>query len=84
MPKNLKFRCIGQNRSSGDLPPKNVGGATRKVLNDRLKEMESQGLVRRKVINERPIAVTYELTKFGRSALAVLDELRAWAEEHSI
>ena len=61
-----------------------LGGATRKVLNDRLKEMEAQGLVRRTVLSERPIAVVYELTDFGRSALGVLEELRSWAEEHEL
>jgi DNA-binding HxlR family transcriptional regulator len=61
-----------------------LGGATRKVLNDRLKEMEAQGLVLRTVLQQRPIAVTYELTRFGASVLGVLDELRQWAEEHGI
>ena len=61
-----------------------LGGATRKMVNERLKEMEAQGLVRRNVLSDRPIAVEYELTDFGRSALGVLDELRAWTEEHAL
>ncbi|MDJ0520838.1 MAG: helix-turn-helix domain-containing protein [Planctomycetota bacterium] len=61
-----------------------LGGATRKMVNERLKEMEAQGLVLRRVISERPIAVTYELTEFGRSALVVLEQLKDWAEERGI
>ena len=61
-----------------------LGGATRKMVNARLKELESQGLVLRRVISERPIAVTYELTEFGRSALVVLEQLKDWAEERGI
>ena len=61
-----------------------LGGASRKMVNERLKEMETQGLVERKVLSDRPIAVAYEITDFGRSALCVLDQLAAWAEEHGI
>ena len=61
-----------------------LGGATRKIVNDRLKEMETQGLVIRRVLSERPIAVTYEITGFGRSALGILDRLQQWAEEQGV
>ena len=46
--------------------------------------MEAQGLVTRTVVTERPLAVLYEITDFGRSSLKVLDELRVWAEAHDI
>ena len=61
-----------------------LGGASRKMVNQRLREMEAQGLVTRKVLSDRPIAVVYEVTDFGRSSLAVLKELKAWAETHDI
>ena len=61
-----------------------LGGATRKMVNQRLKELEAQGMVERRVLSERPIAVTYEITTFGRSALVILEQLRDWAEEHDI
>ena len=44
-----------------------LGGATRKMVNTRLKEMEAQGMVRRRVLRTRPIAVTYEITEFRTS-----------------
>ena len=61
-----------------------LGGATRKMVNERLKELEAQGLVTRNVLSDRPIAVSYEITEFGRSALVVLEQLKDWADEHGI
>ena len=61
-----------------------LGGASKKMVNQRLKEMEEAGLLERRVLSTRPIAVAYEITDFGRSALDVLDQLRAWAEEQDV
>ena len=41
-------------------------------------------LCEERVLSDRPIAVTYEITDFGRSALGILDQLQLWAEEHDI
>jgi len=43
-----------------------LGGASKKMVDQRLKELESQGLVIREEICDRPIAITYEITDFGR------------------
>lgn len=61
-----------------------LGGATKKMVDQRLKELEQEGMVLRKVINERPVAVTYELTEFGRSALDILESLRQWSESYNL
>lgn len=61
-----------------------LGGASRKMVNSRLKEMESMGLLTRTVLNDRPVAVQYEITRFGRSVLGVLEKLKIWAEENRI
>ena len=60
-----------------------LGGASRKMIDQRLKELENNGMVLRSVIDTRPIAVTYSLTEFGRSALDILEQLRVWSESHS-
>lgn len=59
-------------------------GASKKMLAQRLKELETSGLVKREVMSTKPIAVTYEITDFGRTALGFLEELRQWAETHKI
>lgn len=61
-----------------------LGGASKKMIDQRLKELEAENMVIRKVISDRPIAVSYELTGFGRSALDILEQLRIWSEEHKI
>ena len=61
-----------------------LGGASKKMVNQRLKEMEEMGLLERRVLSTRPIAVAYEITDFGRSALVVLEQLKDWAEDHGI
>ncbi|KXF80837.1 winged helix-turn-helix transcriptional regulator [Enterovibrio coralii] len=61
-----------------------LGGASKKMVDQRLKEMEEIGLVRRNVLSTRPIAVSYEITEFGRSALCVLEELKEWTEKYGV
>lgn len=57
-----------------------VGGASKKMITERLRQLESQGLVSRQVLDTAPVSVHYEITAFGRTALGVLDELRRWSE----
>jgi len=54
------------------------------MIDQRLKELEARNMVTRTVISERPIAVNYALTDFGRSALKILDDLRIWSESNNI
>ena len=59
-----------------------LGGASKKMIDQRLKELEARGMVSRTVLSDRPIAVTYELTALGASALEILDQLREWSENN--
>ncbi|WP_077288347.1 winged helix-turn-helix transcriptional regulator [Cognaticolwellia aestuarii] len=61
-----------------------LGGASKKMVDQRLKELEAQGLVTREVISDRPIAVAYEITDFGRTALDILEKLKDWTEDNNI
>lgn len=61
-----------------------IGGASKKMINQRLKEMEKEGLVRREILNARPIAVAYQATDFGRSALGILEQLKNWTEDNNL
>ncbi|MEO0749605.1 MAG: helix-turn-helix domain-containing protein [Pseudomonadota bacterium] len=57
-----------------------ISGASKKMISERLRQMETRGLVRRQVVETKPLAVLYEITDFGRTALGFLDELRQWSE----
>ena len=57
-----------------------IGGASKKMIAERLRQLEAQGLVRREVMDTAPVSVQYEITDFGRTALGFLDQLRQWTE----
>ena len=61
-----------------------LGGASKKMIDQRLKELESRGMVKREVMETRPIAVSYQLTEFGRSALDILESMRLWSEKYDV
>ena len=57
-----------------------INGASKKMITDRLRQLEQQGLVLRRVLDTSPVAVDYAITPFGRTALEFLDGLRRWSE----
>ena len=61
-----------------------LSGASKKMLTQRLKEMEERKLVLRTVVSTQPIAVTYEITDFGQSALNILDDLMHWVLDNDL
>ena len=52
-----------------------------KVLSERLKDLESAGLVKRDVIPETPVRIEYSLTDKGRSLQPVFKEIENWAAD---
>ncbi|MEK5440478.1 winged helix-turn-helix transcriptional regulator [Fredinandcohnia sp. FSL W7-1320] len=56
-------------------------GISGKVLSDRLKELEHQGLVKREVIPETPVIIEYSLTERGHSIEPILREIEKWSQE---
>jgi len=57
-----------------------LGAASKKMIAERLKQLEARRLVSRNVLQTAPISVEYEITEFGATALKFLDELRIWSE----
>lgn len=57
-----------------------VPGLSDRLLTERLRELEREGVVRRTVATERPIRVTYELTECGRSLEHIISEIGHWSE----
>jgi DNA-binding HxlR family transcriptional regulator len=51
-----------------------------RMLSERLRELEVEGIVLRHVIPESPIRVEYELTEKGRELQASLVAIARWAE----
>jgi DNA-binding HxlR family transcriptional regulator len=58
---------------------KAVPGLSDRLLSQRLRELEEEGLVRRVVEVGTPVRVTYSLTEAGQQLDPVLSELKTWA-----
>lgn len=52
-----------------------------KLLTERLKELEDEGVVTRKVYAEVPVRVEYTLTEKGRAMQAFIVEIEQWAQD---
>ncbi len=51
-----------------------------RLLTERLRELEREGIVTRTVAPDRPIRVTYELTECGRSLSDIIGNIADWSE----
>ena len=52
-----------------------------RMLSERLRELEAEGIVTRSVIPETPVRVEYALTEKGRSLEAAIMAIARWAEQ---
>ena len=60
---------------------KSIENVSQKVLTAQLRDMESNGLINRRVYPEVPPRVEYSLTELGQSLKPILDAMRDWGEE---
>lgn len=56
-------------------------GLSGKVLSDRLKDLEHEGIVIREVIPNTPVVIEYSLTDKGRSMEQILKTIECWSQE---
>src|SRR3977135_3881871 len=56
-----------------------IPGMTDRMLSERLKELEAEGIVGRTVTPETPVRIEYSLTPKGRALLQALKALGQWA-----
>ena len=53
-----------------------------RLLSERLKELEAEGLVERRVIDGSPVRTEYSLTDKGQALKPALRTLQSWARTH--
>ncbi|RFA36271.1 transcriptional regulator [Virgibacillus dokdonensis] len=53
-----------------------------RLLSDRLKMLEKEGIVTRDVYSEFPVRIEYSLSEKGKALAPVIKEIQKWAEEH--
>lgn len=57
-----------------------VPGLSDRLLSQRLRELEQEGLVEREVEAASPVRVTYSLTDVGHELRPAIAELKSWAQ----
>jgi DNA-binding HxlR family transcriptional regulator len=54
-----------------------------RMLTERFKELEEQGIISRTVYPEMPVRIEYDLTEKGKDLEKAMDEIQKWAEKWS-
>jgi DNA-binding HxlR family transcriptional regulator len=52
-----------------------------RMLSERLKELEIEGVVERRVLPEAPVRVEYVLTEKGRALAPVIQAIESWSNQ---
>ncbi|MGA5124712.1 winged helix-turn-helix transcriptional regulator [Streptomyces pseudogriseolus] len=56
-----------------------IDGISDRLLSQRLKELENEGLIRRTVVPSTPVQITYTLSPLGEELLEALQPLVRWS-----
>jgi DNA-binding HxlR family transcriptional regulator len=59
-----------------------ISKTTKKMLTQQLRELERDGIIRRKIYAQVPLKVEYSLTRHGKSLKPMLRSMSAWGEDH--
>ena len=59
-----------------------IEGLNPKTLSTRLKEMEKNGLIHKKIYHETPIRIEYYLTEKGKALKSVLDQMAGFSAQY--
>ncbi len=78
----LRELCEGTKRF-GELE-RSLEGISPKTLSLRLKELERQKIVAKKMYKEVPLHVEYSLTPRGQSLRNIIEKMREWGETATI
>lgn len=80
----IMILCVIDNNETvryGELN-RSIAGITNTMLATSLKELERDGLVERKMYDEMPVRVEYNLTSKAKSLIPILLELKKWGENN--
>ncbi len=61
---------------------KGIHGISQKMLTQQLRQLETDGIIDRKVYPEVPPKVEYSLTELGNSLKPILEAMNLWGTEH--
>jgi DNA-binding HxlR family transcriptional regulator len=78
----ILFSLKERPRRHGELR-RQVGNVSQRMLTRTLRNLESTGLIARRVTGSKPIAVEYSLSKLGRTIIAPLRGMCRWAKRYT-
>ena len=78
----LILRNMMSNQTKFNQFIESILGLNPKTLSMRLKEMEKNGLMYRKIYNETPIRIEYYLTEKGKALKSVLDQMAGFSAQY--
>ncbi|WP_424495317.1 winged helix-turn-helix transcriptional regulator [Salinimicrobium sp. GXAS 041] len=61
---------------------KEVNGISGKMLSRELKDLEMNKLIIRKVLDTKPVTVTYQISEYGRTLKELTNVIAAWGIKH--
>jgi len=61
---------------------RHIGSVSQRMLTRTLRNLESTGLIVRRVTRSKSVAVEYSLTQLGRTLIAPLGGMCRWAKRH--
>lgn len=65
----------------GDLS-EDIGTVSNKMLSEALADLEADGIVERRVVEDRPVRVEYSLTEDGKALGPAIEALQSWGRRH--
>lgn len=73
--------CLYNKRRFSDIL-NDVDGISNKMLSKELKELETNKLIKRTILDTQPISVQYELTEHGKTLQTIINNLTEWGFQH--
>lgn len=61
-----------------------IGGITQKMLTQELRDLEYNGIIKRKVYPVVPPKVEYSMTAYGKSLQPILESMHEWGKNHRL
>jgi DNA-binding HxlR family transcriptional regulator len=59
-----------------------INGVSQKMLTQQLRQLETDGLIGRKIYPEVPPRVEYSLTEFGQTLKPIFDAMHSWGTSY--
>lgn len=75
--------CIANGINRPNQIHKQIKQANLRVINQQLRELYEYEIVSKKIFQEYPLKVEYELTDFGKTILPIISGMEKWGNENA-